>query len=128
MTVYRAVRRAAPHVVIAQHSCGAIFDLIPDIIEAGVQVLNPIQTSARGMDLTRLKKEYGDDLAFWGSMDVQQVLVNGTPDQVAAEVKRSAAELGAGGGLMIGPSHDIQAFTPPENIIALYRTAARPSD
>lgn len=128
MTVYQAVRKAAPHVFIAQHSCGAIFKLIPDIIEAGVQVLNPIQTSARGMDLARLKKEYGTDLAFWGSMDVQQVLVNGTPDQVAAEVRRSIAELGAGGGLMLGPSHDIQALTPPNNIVTLYRTAARPAD
>jgi uroporphyrinogen decarboxylase len=108
---------------ITQHCCGSIFGLIPDIIEAGVEMLNPIQVSARGMDSRRLKAEFGRDLVFWGGMDSQQTLINGSVTNVRNEVKRIVADLAPGGGFMIAPTHDIQNFTPSENIIALYETA-----
>jgi uroporphyrinogen decarboxylase len=108
---------------ITQHSCGAIFGLIPDIIEAGVEMLNPIQVTARGMDSKRLKAEYGRDLVFWGGVDSQQTLIDASVGNVRDEVKRIIADLAPGGGFMLAPTHDIQNFTPPENIIALYETA-----
>jgi uroporphyrinogen decarboxylase len=108
---------------VAQHSCGAIFPLIPLLIESGVEILNPIQTSARGMDTAKLKKEYGRDICFWGGIDVQKVMTRGSVDDVEREVRRVMADLGPGGGYLCGPSHDIQTLTPPENVVALYETA-----
>ena len=105
------------------HSDGAIYDLIPDLIDAGVQVLNPIQTNAVGMDPERLKSEFGNDLRFWGGIDTQRVLPRGTPDEVAAEVRNRVADLGRGGGYVLASVHNIQAEVPSENIIAMFETA-----
>ena len=120
--IYEAARKHSS-ARIAQHSCGAIFPIIPLLIDNGVEILNPIQTSAKGMDTAKLKQEYGRDICFWGGVDVQKVLTQGTPAQVRAEVERVLGDLGAGGGYLFGPSHDIQAMTPPENILAMYETA-----
>lgn len=108
---------------VAQHSCGAIFSLIPDLIEAGVEILNPVQVSARGMDTKALKAEYGRDLIFWGGIDSQSTLVNGTAEMVEEETKRVIGDLAPGGGYLIAPTHDIQNFTPTQNIIAFYLAA-----
>jgi uroporphyrinogen decarboxylase len=110
---------------IFYHGCGAVFDLVPDLIEIGVDILNPIQVSARGMDDTRkLKKTFGSDIVFWGGgVDSQSVLPFGSPQQVADEVKRRIDDLAAGGGFVFAPIHNIQAQTPPENIVAMYETA-----
>ena len=105
------------------HSDGAIFDLIPDLIDAGVQILNPVQTNAVGMDPERLKSEFGRDLRFWGGIDTQRVLPRGTPDEVAAEVRNRVADLGRGGGYVLASVHNIQAEVPPENIVAMFETA-----
>jgi len=106
------------------HSCGATFDLIPDLIELGFDILNPVQVSARGMDTRRLKQQFGQDIVFWGGgVDTQRVLPFGKPEEVADEVKRRIDDLAPGGGFVFAAVHNIQAFVPPENIIAAFDTA-----
>ncbi len=108
------------------HSDGAIFPLLPSIVEMGVDILNPVQTSAAGMDPIRIKQEFGSRLAFWGgSCDGQSTLTNGTPAEVAEETRRNIAALSAGGGYVCASIHNIQANVPPENIIAMFDTALR---
>jgi uroporphyrinogen decarboxylase len=110
---------------VAQHSCGAIFPLIPELIGAGIDILNPVQVSARGMDTRLLKAEYGKDIVFWGGMDSQKILIDGTAQEVDEDAKRVIGDLAPGGGYMIAPTHDIQNFTPAGNIVALYEAANR---
>lgn len=106
------------------HSCGAIRDLVPDLIEIGVEVINPVQVSAPGMDTAELKREFGRDLAFWGGgCDTQHVLPRGTPDEVRAEVGRRMGDLAPGGGFIFAAVHNIQPDVPPENIVAMYEAA-----
>jgi uroporphyrinogen decarboxylase len=106
------------------HGCGATFDLIPDLIEVGFDILNPVQVSARGMDTKRLKREYGQDIVFWGGgVDTQQILPFGKPEEVVDEVKRRIDDLAPGGGFVFAAIHNIQAFVPPENILAAFDTA-----
>jgi len=106
------------------HGCGAVYELIPDLIELGFDILNPVQVSARGMDTERLKKEYGDDIVFWGGgVDTQHVLPFGTPEHVADEVRRRIDDLAPGGGFVFAAVHNIQAFVPPENIVTAFETA-----
>jgi len=85
-----------------------------------VDILNPIQTSARGMDPAALKREFGEQLVFHGGIDVQQILPFATPERVREEVKRIVATLGQEGGYILAPSHNIQADVPPENVLAMY--------
>jgi uroporphyrinogen decarboxylase len=106
------------------HSDGAIFPLIPSLIEMGVDILNPVQTSAAGMDPVALKQQFGDRLCFWGaSLDCQKTLPYGSPEQVAQEVEQHLQQFAAGGGLIFASVHNIQANVPPENIVAMYDTA-----
>ena len=106
------------------HSDGALFPLIPSLIEMGVDILNPVQTSANGMDPVRLKEEFGDQLVFWGaSLDCQKTLPFGTPDEVAREVEEHVRVFAPGGGYVFASVHNVQAGVPPENVIALFDTA-----
>jgi uroporphyrinogen decarboxylase len=105
------------------HSCGSVIDFIPDIIEMGVDILNPVQVRAKGMDPIKLKREYGKDLVFWGGVDTQQLLPFGTPEEVSEQCKRLIDALAPGGGFVFNTSHNIQSGTPPENLLAMYRTA-----
>ncbi len=106
------------------HSCGATRDLIPDLIDLGFDILNPVQVSARGMDTRKLKQDFGRDIVFWGGgVDTQHVLPFGTPQQVADEVKRRIDDLAPGGGFVFAAVHNIQAFVPPENIMTMFDTA-----
>jgi uroporphyrinogen decarboxylase len=106
------------------HGCGAVFDLIPHLIEIGVDIINPVQVSAEGMDSKRLKAAYGKDVTFWGGgVDTQRVLPFGTPDEVRDEVKRRIDDLAPGGGFVFATVHNIQAFVPPANIEAAFDTA-----
>ena len=106
------------------HGCGAVFDLIPDLIDVGFDILNPVQVSARGMDTKKLKQVYGKDITFWGGgVDTQSVLPFGTPEQVADEVRRRIDDLAPDGGFVFAAVHNIQAFVPPQNIITLFDTA-----
>lgn len=112
------------HAKLFFHGCGAVFDLIPDLIDLGFDILNPVQVSAKGMDTKRLKQTYGKDITFWGgSVDTQHMLPFGTPAQVADEVKRRIDDLAPGGGFVFAPIHNIQPQVPPENILALFDTA-----
>ena len=105
------------------HTDGAVHELLPDMIDAGIQVLNPVQVNADGMDADTLKREYGKDLSFWGGMDTQIVLPFGSPEDVRAEVRRRVDGLGAGGGYVLASVHNILAEVKPENIVAMYETA-----
>jgi uroporphyrinogen decarboxylase len=106
------------------HSDGAVFPLIPSLIEMGVDILNPVQVSATGMDPEKLKKEYGDQIVFWGgAVDCQQTLPLGKPEDVAREVEANIKAFAPGGGYVCAAVHNIQQGVPPENIIALFDTA-----
>jgi uroporphyrinogen decarboxylase len=108
-------------VKIFYHSCGAIAELLPDLIESGIDVLNPVQVSARGMDTKALKKCFGKDVTFYGGgVDTQHVLPHGSPRQVRDEVKRRIDDLAPGGGFIFNTVHNIQADVPPENILAMW--------
>ncbi len=106
-----------PDVKVAYHTDGCVYAIIPELIEIGLDVLNPIQPAA--MDPVRLKREYGTSLSFWGSVDEQYTLPFGTPEQVRREVLDRVATLGAGGGLILAPTHHVQLDTPLENFWAM---------
>lgn len=105
---------------IAYHSDGNILAIIPELIEVGVDVLNPIQP--RCMDPERLKREFGDRLSFWGGIDIQHTLPFGSVESVRAEVQSRLEKVGKGGGFIIGPTHHVQLDTPMENLFALVET------
>jgi hypothetical protein len=105
------------------HSCGSIFKLIPDFIEAGFDILNPVQTSAADMDPQTLKSEFGDHIVFWGGgIDTQKTLPFGTPDEVRKQVKERIDIFGPGGGFVFNSIHNVQAGVSAENLLALYET------
>jgi uroporphyrinogen decarboxylase len=106
------------------HVCGAVRPLLPDLIAAGVDLLEPIQTSAAGMEVEGLKRDFGRDMAFYGSIDLIDVLSSGTPETVRREVLKNFRILGKGGGFIVGPGHTyIQPDVPLENTLAMYETA-----
>lgn len=105
------------------HSDGAIREIIPDLLAIGMDVLNPVQWRCRGMDREGLKRDFGDRLVFHGAMDNQVTLPFGTVADVRREVLDNLRILGAGGGYILAPCHNIQAVSPPENIVAMYETA-----
>jgi uroporphyrinogen decarboxylase len=107
------------------HSDGDISQLIPDLIENGVDIISPVQFTAANMDLGKLKAEFGRDITFWGGgCDTQQVLPYGTPQEVRDEVKRRIDTLAPGGGFVFNQVHNIQADVPPENVAAMYEAVA----
>jgi uroporphyrinogen decarboxylase len=110
---------------ILHHSCGSVHELIPDLIDCGVQILNPIQVTAKNMEPERLKGDFGDALAFWGGLDIQRLLPFGTPHDVDEGVKKIIDTLGAGGGYVFAPSHNIQPTVPVENVEAMFDSAVR---
>jgi uroporphyrinogen decarboxylase len=106
------------------HTDGAVAEFFPDFIEMGIDVINPIQVSAAGMDTQFLKREYGADISFWGGgCDSQAVLPDGSIQEVANEVKRRIDHLAPGGGFVFAPIHNIQANVPVENIAVMFQTA-----
>ncbi|HUW20839.1 MAG TPA: uroporphyrinogen decarboxylase family protein [Sedimentisphaerales bacterium] len=108
---------------IFYHLCGAAYEFIPDLIEIGVDILNPVQVSAAGMDTGKLKREFGKDIVFWGGgCDTQRILPFGTVDEVKDEVKRRIEDLAPGGGFVFHPVHNIQDGVPAENIMAMFET------
>ena len=122
--LFDAIRKVSKgKAFIGLHSCGAIRELIPDFIESGVQILNPIQLSAEGMDTSELKNEFGDSIVFHGgAVDTQHTLVKGTPQQIRDEVKRNMDALAPGGGFIFTPVHSIQYDVSFENFMAMLET------
>ncbi len=108
---------------VFHHSDGAVRDILPDMIEIGIDVLNPIQWRCKGMDREGLKRDFGDRLVFHGAMDNQYTLPFGSVEEVRQEVLDNIAILGRGGGYILAPCHNIQAIGPPENVVAMYQTA-----
>jgi uroporphyrinogen decarboxylase len=113
---------------VMYHCDGSVWPLIPDFIELGIDVLNPIQPDAKGMDLAQIKAAYGDRLSFHGGVDINQTLPRGTPEEVAAEVRERVQVLGAGGGYILCSSHHLQPDTPVANVLAMYASALRYRD
>jgi uroporphyrinogen decarboxylase len=118
------VRKHYPSVKVLLHSCGAIFDLIPDFLEIGVQVLNPVQITAAGMDPARLKKTFGKELVFWGGgVDTQHTLNSGTPEQVRRMAQEMLGIFAPGGGYVFSQVHNVESNVPAENLLAAFETA-----
>jgi uroporphyrinogen decarboxylase len=116
------IKSQAP-VKVFYHSCGAIRALIPSLIDAGIDILNPVQISSKGMVLEELKRDFGRDLVFWGGgVDTQHVFRTETPERIKEHVKRNIEILAPGGGFVFATVHDIQADIPPENIMAMWET------
>jgi uroporphyrinogen decarboxylase len=113
----RTLREINPAIKVAYHSCGNVAPVVTDLVEIGVDVLNPVQPACLNME--HLKDAYGDVLCFWGSIDEQQTLPFGTPDDVRREVEDRIRVLGRQGGLILGPTHHVQLDTPTENFRAM---------
>ena len=105
------------------HTCGSVRVLLPDLIEAGLDIYNPVQFTAANMDLAGLKKDFGKDLVFWGGgVNTQSTLKNAPPEKVSDEVKRILDIMAPGGGFVFAPVHNIQEDVPPENFWAMWDT------
>jgi hypothetical protein len=108
------------------HCCGSIWLLLDDIVDAGFDCLNPVQTSATGMDPEALKAKYGSRVSFWGGgIDTQKVLPFGTPEEVKEMVRQRMAIFGAGGGFVFNTIHNVQAGIPADNLLALYEAIGK---
>ena len=114
-------KKANPDIKVAYHSCGNVEKIIPELIEIGLDVLNPVQPLA--MNPAVLKEQYGEKLCFWGSIDVQGTLPNGTKEDIKNEVKLRMRTIGKNGGLVLSPAHSVQCDTSTENVLAFYEAA-----
>lgn len=109
---------------VLMHACGSIVEVIPDFIDMGVDAINPLQLTAKGMDPTFLKRKFGKNISFWGGIDTHNILPHGSRKQVKSEVIEKIDILSKNGGYVIAPNHNIQADVPPENIIEMYKVAS----
>ena len=118
--ILKFIKAKRPELKILFHSCGNVRPIIPDLIEMGVDILNPVHVTATGMEPVELKQDFGKDMVFWGGgVDTQHILPNGTPEQVKDDVKRNIDALAPGGGFVFSTIHNIQAEVPPQNIVAM---------
>jgi len=120
--LFETIKRGSD-VKILYHTCGSVVEFIDDLAEVGIDILNPVQVTAKGMDTRKLKKRFGEKICFWGGIDTQEVLPFGTPSQVREEVKRRLDDLAAGGGYVLAAVHNIRPEVPPENIVAMIESA-----
>ena len=120
--LFSAIKKEYPHLKIFYHCCGSIYDLIPDLIEVGVDILNPIQPLAFDMDPARIKKEFGDSLVFHGAIDIQNAM-RGSIEDVKSEVRLRIDQMGGGGGYIVSPNNHLLPDIPPENVICMYQYA-----
>ena len=122
--LFRYVKELTP-AKIYYHSCGSVTRLLDDLIDVGVEILNPVQVSADGMQTDQLKQRFGNKLSFWGAMDTTEILPKGTADDVRKEVRKIIRDLAPGGGFVLASVHNLQPDIPPENIIAMFEAAAQ---
>ena len=124
--LFEFIKKKSPHIKIMYHSCGSIKPLIPHLIETGIDILNPVQISAFDMNPADLKKEFGNDITFWGGgIDTQYTLPKGTPEQIEFEIRKNLEIMAPGGGFVFAPVHNIQEEVPPENIIKMFETVLK---
>jgi uroporphyrinogen decarboxylase len=121
-TVIRSLKDGNPRVMIAYHCCGSYAPIIPELVEIGVDILNALQPTARDMDLPRLKRLYGERVAFFGGMDIQSVIPFGTVQDVEGEVRRVIDAAGKGGGLILAGAHNFQPDVSVEKIVSVFET------
>lgn len=123
-TITRHIKRLKPHIKIFLHCCGGVYPLIGDLIEAGFEILNPVQIAAKDMEPARLKKDFGKYITFWGGgCDTQSILPRATPQEVKDHVRRNIDTFAPGGGFVFCQVHNILAEVPPENVVAMYEAA-----
>lgn len=121
--IHERIHHLAPHAKLFFHTCGSVREILPDLIEVGVDILNPVHVRAAGMEPAALKRDFGDALVFWGGgVDTQGVLPHGTPEEVREDVRRNVEALMPGGAYVFNTIHNIQADVPPENIVAMWET------
>ncbi len=124
--IIKSIEEAAPDARIMFHSCGNVRPLIPDFIEMGIDIINPVHINAEGMEPYQLKKDFGNDIVFWGGgVDTQKILPSGSASDVADDVKRNIDALAPGGGFVFATVHNIQAEVPPANIAAMLKAIGR---
>ncbi|MBI2941928.1 MAG: methyltransferase [Chloroflexi bacterium] len=122
--LWNRAKQLRPGLKVFLHCCGGVYSLIPHLIEAGLDALNPVQTTCAGMEPGRLKREFGRDLVFWGGgCDTRETLPRGTPEQVRQDVRRRMEIFSPGGGFVFQPVHNIMADVPPENVVAMFEEA-----
>jgi uroporphyrinogen decarboxylase len=122
--MWQTAKKKYPHLKVALHCCGSVYQLLPDLIEAGLDVIQPVQITARDMEPEKLKREFGKDIVFWGGgCDTQRVLPFGTPEEVRENTRRNITAFAPGGGYVFQQVHNIMAGVPPENIIAMFEEA-----
>jgi uroporphyrinogen decarboxylase len=118
--MWARAKELAP-VKVMLHCCGGVRELLPDLIDAGLDAINPVQISCRGMDAAGLKRDFGQDIVFWGGgCDTQEILPSGRPDAVAEHVRRQVSIMKPGGGFVFQQVHNILSNVPPENIVAMF--------
>ncbi len=125
--MWARVKEQAPHLKIQLHCCGGVRELLPGLIDAGLDALNPVQITCRGMAPAGLKRDFGRQLTFWGGgCDTREVLIKGTPSEVRDHVRRQLEIWRPGGGYVFQQVHNILADVPPANVVAMYAAAAEP--
>jgi uroporphyrinogen decarboxylase len=123
--LWQTAKRLAP-VKVMLHCCGGVRELLPDLIEAGLDAINPVQVSCQGMNVRELKAEFGRNLVFWGgACDTRELLSKGTPEQIRRHVAEQVEVLAPGGGFVFQQVHNIMADVPPQNIVAMYEAIGR---
>jgi uroporphyrinogen decarboxylase len=118
--MFAEYKKVNPKIKLAWHSCGAFTPFIPEFIEIGLDIVNPLQPLAIGMEPESLKKEFGNDIIFFGGICVQDLLPNKTPSEIKTEIKRRSEIFGKNGGYIVAPAHNIQDDTSIENILAFF--------
>jgi uroporphyrinogen decarboxylase len=122
--MWQLVKKRAPHLKIMLHCCGGVRELLPGLIDAGLDAINPVQITCRGMDPAGLKRDFGAQLTFWGgACDTRDVLIKGTPEQVRAHVRQQVGIWKPGGGFVFQQVHNIMADVPAANVVAMYDAA-----
>ena len=120
---YFSFIKAKTDAKLLYHCCGGITEVLDDFIEMGVDIINPVQVSAKGMDTKKLKESYEGKIVFWGGIDSQKVLPEGSVDDVRREIRKRISDLAPGGGYVLCSVHNIQPDVPAENIAVMYDEA-----